>query len=193
MTTKSTILCAEAPDRPPKDAGDRRSTTNVESNVRRGEVTMGEIAELRAEGIEVDNEDPAPENMVEPPPADAARLIGKWITPAICARKADAKIKNDEGRWKNREWSTIAEDTEFITFRMCFFENYVVDHMLPATNKYLSTPITLQEFYVFLGCNFFMACFEGISDRKEWWSKEPRVHGERSTFHVIDFLLSTKP
>ena len=115
---------------------------------------MGEIAELRAEGIEVDNEDPAPENMVEPPPADAAHLIGEWITPAICARKADAKIKNDEGRWKNREWSTIAEDTEFRTFRMCFFENYVVDHMLPATNKYLSTPITLQEFYVFLGCNF---------------------------------------
>lgn len=84
---------------PLDNAEDRASTVDIASNVVRGEVMPEEIADLRAQGIEVDNEDPARENVVEPPPIDATRQVGEWITPIICARKADSKIKKQQKTW----------------------------------------------------------------------------------------------
>ncbi|KAL7465733.1 LOW QUALITY PROTEIN: hypothetical protein ACHAXS_006135, partial [Conticribra weissflogii] len=51
------------------------------------------------------------------------------------------------------------------------------DVVIPQTNANLdstkSQQLTMSEFFVFLGCIFFMACFEGVSDRREWWSSFP--------------------
>ncbi len=69
--------------------------------------------------------------------------------------------------------SKIADYNEFDLFRMCFPEDFVCDVMIPATNKNLIQNINLQEFYIWLGCIFFMACYEGVPDRELWWSMKP--------------------
>ena len=62
---------------------------------------------------------------------------------------------------------------------------YVAEALLSATNKNLKTKLTLREFYVFLGCQFFMACFDGITSRKLWWSEKPV-----SMFDGVPFRLN---
>ena len=60
--------------------------------------------------------------------------------------------------------------TELSLFKIAFPEKWVRGVLIPETNEEIAGDgITLQEFYVFLGCHFFMACFEGISDRRLWW------------------------
>ncbi|KAL3802289.1 hypothetical protein ACHAWO_002137 [Cyclotella atomus] len=40
-------------------------------------------------------------------------------------------------------------------------------------NQHIKGPkLTISEFYKWLGCQFFMACYEGISDRTPWWSSK---------------------
>ena len=61
--------------------------------------------------------------------------------------------------------------TELSLFRMVFPEQWVRIVLIPATNEEISgDDITLQEFYVYLGFFFFMACFEGIYERILWCS-----------------------
>ncbi len=55
---------------------------------------------------------------------------------------------------------------------MAFPEEYVETVLLPATNENLREDLKLGEFYKWLGCNFFMACFQGITDRECWWSSK---------------------
>jgi hypothetical protein len=58
---------------------------------------------------------------------------------------------------------------ELAQFHMCFPKKWVKDVLIPATNANIGgDPINLFEFYVFLGCHFYMASFEGISDRNLW-------------------------
>ncbi|KAL7475321.1 hypothetical protein ACHAW6_001243 [Cyclotella cf. meneghiniana] len=43
--------------------------------------------------------------------------------------------------------------------------------ILPETNKFINgEPLQLSEFYKWLGCQLFMACFIGISDYRKWGS-----------------------
>jgi hypothetical protein len=58
---------------------------------------------------------------------------------------------------------------EIELFRMVFPQEYVESVLLPATNHHLNSKLTLGELYKWLGINFFMACFQGISDREGWW------------------------
>ena len=63
---------------------------------------------------------------------------------------------------------------ELDQFRLCFPEEFVINVIIPETNKHLvGTVLTLQEFYVWLGCIFYMACFEGIGNCDNWWSLAP--------------------
>ena len=64
---------------------------------------------------------------------------------------------------------------ELALFRMCFPEQWAKDVLIPATNKQITSgnELTLSEFYRYLGCHFYMACFEGVSDRRMWWSSKP--------------------
>ena len=52
---------------------------------------------------------------------------------------------------------------------MAFPEEYVETVLLPATNEKVRKNLKLGEFYKWLGCNFFMACFQGIADSECWW------------------------
>jgi hypothetical protein len=74
-------------------------------------------------------------------------------------------VSDARGSWEGHRWDHIAEFTELELFRLCFPEEYVERVMLPTTNASLRKPFTLGEFYKWLGCNFFMACFQGIADQ----------------------------
>ena len=79
--------------------------------------------------------------------------------------------------------------TELSLFRMAFLEKWVRDVLIPATNKEISgDDITLKDFYVYLGCHFFMASFEGISDRILWWSPKPVSIWEGSPFRMQKYM-----
>ena len=72
----------------------------MQNNIGRG-VDDGDMQSLRDEGIEVDNEDAAPENAAPPTEAElvqAVNQVGEWIKPTICLRKADNNIMDTEGR-----------------------------------------------------------------------------------------------
>ena len=52
---------------------------------------------------------------------------------------------------------------------MCFPDNYIWEVVVPMTNRYIDGPnATLQDFYVWLGCHFFMAGFDGIEKNRMW-------------------------
>jgi hypothetical protein len=72
---------------------------------------------------------------------------------------------------------------------MCFPEKWVVEVLIPATNERLKGhEMDLQEFYVFLGCLFFMASFEGVSDRNLWWSSKPVDMFDGAPFRLNTFM-----
>ena len=170
------------PTDPSEEAALRASTTNVTPNI-----TRAEIDELRQQGIEVDDDnEPAPENAIPEPPATTQ--VGEWITPIICPRR-EQNVANRKGNWKNFAWSVIAEMDELAAFRMCFPEKWVTGVLIPATNKNLSgDPMDLHEFYVFLGCHFYMCCYDGITDRREWWSSKPITMFEGAPFRLNEYM-----
>ena len=143
-----------------------------------------EVSELRHQGIEVDdNNEPAPDNAH--PNALATQTIGKWVTPTIFPRQEDLNCHSTKGVWREHSWQKNSEMTERSLFRMEFPEKWVRDVFTPATKEEISgDDITLKEFYVYLGCHFFMACFEGISDRILWWSPKPVSIWEGASFRL---------
>ena len=65
-----------------------------------------DMARLRAEGIEFDTEQPAPENITNEP---LLSTTGKWENLRTYPRRADSNIKNSKGCWKCFSWQTIAD------------------------------------------------------------------------------------
>ena len=149
----------------------RESVGHVALNVNGG--LSQEIAELCHQGIKVDDDnETAPENAQLSAPA--TQTIGQWVTSTICPGRADVKCHNTKIVWRLHSWPKHSEMTELSLLRMAFTEQWVRGVLIPATNEEIAEDdITLQEFYVNFGCHFFMACFEGISDRRLWWSPKP--------------------
>ena len=140
---------------------------DVVRNVGEGGV---DVDDLRRQGIEVDDDnEPAPEN-AEPTAMNPGN--GRFEKPTVCPRRM-ANINNSKGKFNSHRWEVIAEMNELDLFRMCFPEQFVIDVIIPQTNQNLGMPINLQEFYVWLGCIFYMACRQGIVDCDKWWSSDP--------------------
>ena len=56
---------------------------------------------------------------------------------------------------------------------MAFLEEYVEMMILPTMNDHLKNKLMLGEFYKWLGCNFFMACFRGIKELVLMFDRAP--------------------
>ena len=50
--------------------------------------------------------------------------------------------------------------------------SYIGEVVISETTKHLSVQTSIQEFVVWLGCLFYMGCYQGITDRRLWWSVE---------------------
>jgi hypothetical protein len=75
---------------------------------------------------------------------------------------------------------------------MCFPEEWIIDVLIPMTNKELSKKMDLQELYVFLGCIFFMTCYEGIPDRDLWWLSKPIDMFEGAPFWLNEYMTGKR-
>ena len=164
----------------------RSDVGNVSPNIRFDLST--ELQELRQQRVEVDDDnDPAPENAE--PSSQSNEDIGEWVTPTTCPRRANSHCTDVKGSWYNFSNTRIQCMDEFSLFRMCFPEKYVKEVIIPATNHGIyGNKLTLSEYYVFLGCHFFMACFEGISDRRDWWSKKPISISDGAPFRLTEYM-----
>ena len=103
----------------------RGSNENAPNNIGQG-ANQEDIAELRRQVVEVENEDCLPENL---PTSKNENQIpgvhGEWVTPTNFPRRGDPNISDSKGGWKNHSLSSIAEMSEFHLFRMCFTYNYI--------------------------------------------------------------------
>ena len=48
--------------------------------------------------------------------------------------------------------------------------------------------MTLQDFYVWLGCQFFMTGFEGTENNKIWWLDKPIDIFEGAPFRLSEYM-----
>ena len=77
--------------------------------------------------------------------------------------------------------------SEFDLFRMCFPDNHIWEIVVPMTNRYIYGPnMTLQYFYVWLGCHFFIAFLRG--SKKMWWSEKSISMFEGSPFRLSEYM-----
>jgi hypothetical protein len=149
--------------------------------------TREEIEELCRNVIKVDDDNkPAPKNAA--PPQVAPPIDGTWEKPMYCNHCANPNFLDTAGRFKNHRWDQIADYNEFGLFRMCFPEDYIRDVVIPTTNKDLGKKMTLQEFYVWLGCMFFMACYEGVPNWELWWSTKAIDMFDGAPFQLNAFM-----
>ena len=104
-----------APVHAPGADTDIDCTSNVNDNntlALNHAVTADDIAELRAQGIEVDNKDPAPENTV----AGTTAPTGTWEELRTCPRRGDPNVTNTKGRYFVKPGTTVGEIDELALF-----------------------------------------------------------------------------
>ena len=176
---------------PTNDHADlRASNTNSESHVNMNYSSTNDgtqaadIARLRSEGVEVNDEAVDPKNIA--PPTAATR---RWKLPHSCPQKSDPNTTNSEERWKTKSWNIVKEMDLLSVFSMCMPEQCIKDDILKVTNKHLDEKLTLSEFYKWLGCRFYMACYVGISPINLWWSKEETGMFKGAPFR-LDHIMS---
>jgi hypothetical protein len=149
--------------------------------------TREETDQLQQQGITVDDDnEPAPENAAPQRLSDEIYAAGRWEKPIVCPRCASG-FANVYGKFKNSRWDEIADFNELALFQICFPEKWIVETVISKTNETLDKPMDLQEFYVWLGCIFFMSCFQGIEDRDLWWSSKPVDMFEGAPFCLNEY------
>ena len=120
-------------------------------------ITADAIAELRAQGFTVDDDnEPVEENAENPGPPP----IGTWLRPTTCRRAGQGHLKLS-GRWAGVSWATVAEMDELQLFLLCFPVEYIKKTVLPETNKYMAVTITLKEFF----CVYWLPVLHGMPSR----------------------------
>jgi len=151
------VMPAASP--PPVDE-EHASLKNVVPNVFGG---SKEIQQLWAEGIEVDDDNKPLPMDPKPPPPEPEGTQYNYQKPTFCPHQVE-NMPNDPGRWKHHRWDESAAKSNFKLFRMCMPEKIICEVVIPAANVTLTPHLTILEFYKWLGCHFFMACFQGVAD-----------------------------
>ena len=77
--------------------------------------------------------------------------------------------------------------SEFDLFRMFFPDKYIWEVFVPMANRYIGGPnMNQQDFYVWLGCHFFMAGFEGFEKKTMWWLEKTIDMFEGAPFRLSE-------
>ena len=124
-----------------------------------------------------------------PPPAQEQQWL--WTVPTICHRK-NAGMSNLKGRWANHPWSQVINYDELVLFLMTFPLTYIKNTLHSTMNKSLPSKdkMFLRKYIQWPGITFFMACFEEVLNRKQWFSKEPPKRDSSAPFHCNDWMSS---
>ncbi|KAL7460318.1 hypothetical protein ACHAXS_001694, partial [Conticribra weissflogii] len=119
-------------------------------------------------------------------------IAGRWIKPSICSRRS-LNVSNSPGSWRDKTWSELADMDEFSLFRLAFPESFIIEVLIPQTNKNIEgEELTLSEFYVWLGVNFLIGCCEGIVDRRDWWSTDPVTDFKGAPYRMSKYISGNR-
>jgi hypothetical protein len=158
-----------------------------------GNLTAQDMQDLQNQGIMVDDDNqPVPENDIAPPPvqqgaAGPAQLGApgparreqtvEWNIPAVCQRRM-AGAGQPKARFKKVDASVVAKMTDLGLFQLLFPMDYVESVLIPETNKKLKLgPLSMKEFFVWIGLWLYMSCHVGPR-RRDWWAQtEPSMDG----------------
>ena len=132
---------------------------------RTSNLTAGDMADLRRQGIATDDDnDPAPENIPGPAPAPPNDQLTWKSDGIICPRRAN-NLQNSGACFKHFTRDEVMKMTKLELFLVLFPVEYLSTVLIPETNKELDQPMDIGEFIRWLGCWFYMACWVGIYRR----------------------------
>lgn len=108
-------------------------------------VSAEDISVLRHNGIMVDDDnDPSPDNI--PADDDAPPPSLNLRTNNICPRRASGNPSPDRGNFHNHTWAAIKNMSDLeILLELCLPKKYIINVVVPETNKRLSTPMDFGE------------------------------------------------
>ena len=127
-----------------------------------------EVQDARALAIELDDDnEPAPENV---PDDNAVPAAGQWGHNNICSRKMTGASNVSPTIRLPREFPV----TKFRLFERFFFRSFLCEVLLPLINQHIAPgePVTLGEFYRFIGLWLLMATIQGPT-RRDYWATDP--------------------
>jgi Transposase IS4 len=171
-----------------------------------------DVAALRLDGVDVDDDnDPAPENVpggidldailaeaveelldgaTEPTPV--APEGPTWGFSGKCPRRAEGNTK-ERAILKNMSNTVMANMTLLQMFMTMYPMDYIVKVLIPESNKHLKLgALNESEFFVFLGIILYMSCYDGIQERRLWWSKLPIDMFDGAPFRFNDFMTRNR-
>ena len=70
----------------------------------------------------------------------------------------------------HEHWHVIKDMNKLQLFLLCCLVEFIKTVLLPLTNTHLLKELTMQEFFIFLGCLFFMVCHPGVATCDLRWS-----------------------
>lgn len=156
------------------------------SELDRLELSEIELAELRADGLQVDHDTlPAPENTPTAPSNNSDVQYGAWGSVPLCPRVSQG-CPNVRAKMKNCA-NVCNMMSPLALFNVLFPMSYVKTVLLPATNEILDNPMTLGEFFRFLGIHLLFATTQGCA-RAEFWSQKPISPFEGAPFRVAHIM-----
>ena len=190
------------------------SAGNTEEEGQRNTLSQSDIDELRRAGVVVDDETtPAPENV--PSPSSGVGVSGRGTRGARRARgdatdTEDAEEVLDYGfdgvdQWRQKGHNTLhktkmrgisADRMEHMSmmdmFLVFFPTSYIKEVVIVETNKKLHHPMSFGEFLRFIGCWLMMSCYEGITNRRDWWSTKTISMHEGAPFRLNEWMSRSR-
>ncbi|KAL3782253.1 hypothetical protein ACHAWO_010589 [Cyclotella atomus] len=179
---------------PNEEDDDRASLQNPTTSFQVHEgrsLSRNEVNELRDQGITVDDyNEPLPENAQ--PDTTPDNTPGEWKDLRQCIGEGSTHNNKSEGKWKHHSWPQISLMDELQLWLLCFPVEYIQNVVIKNVNKELETPTDIREFLTVLSCIHFMACYEGISNRREWWSLKPISEEDGAPFRLNQWISWTR-
>ena len=144
-------------------------------------MTRDDFLELRNARFTVDdNNEPVPENIPVATTVDAVAdtaidrntiAAEDWGFDGVYQWRTSGGGFFSPAKLKTTYSSSITRMSILEFFLLFYPFDYIKLVLVPQTNKHLDhRDMDFSEFLIFVGCWLYMACFEGVVDRRMWWS-----------------------
>jgi len=149
-------------------------------------LTPEDIESFQRQGIAIDDDNqPAPENAVpdaEPPEAAI------WKEDSIICPRLANNCPDHGASFRTHSLEEVGRMSKLDLFLMMFPVGFLVDTVIVKANEVLDKPMDLSEMVRWIGCWFYMGCWNGIQNRKQWWSVKERDMFQGAPFRLHDYM-----
>ena len=138
-------------------------------------LTSENMTDLWCQGIAVDGDNElAPENIPVPGKISLSQLEehNSWISERIIFLRRSKNLHNTNAAFKNYTHEEVTKMKKLEFFLMLFLVDYLKEILITKMNNLLKHPMELGESIQWMGCWFYMGCWAGIPNRRNWWSTE---------------------